>query len=388
MKKLIALSLVFTQFFYCLNSQNRILSFRGDNFKIEETIEKEISILAGQKLTVELDNASDVTVKGWDKENALIKIYKKGPEAELIKFEFKETSKGPIIKGWMLEDNIRRLRADMEILVPSKINLDISAFRNESKININDIRGLVKVICYDDLELQNVNGEIDIMSSAESIKLIAVNGSINVTKSSGIIANRKINKLISQSTENVMEQYPPPDYSRPGNIKIELSKDYKNNHQNVEINSDGGDIELIVPEKFPMNIDCELSYRKEGESEYDIISDFDIKTEKPVDWVVIPTNLVKWTDSKDKRYTIYGIWENNQHTQVRALYKERKLRGDKGYSMTTIDGENINVKNIKAQITPIEIHEKTITCSGKILGGDHNIKIKTRDGNIYLRKSH
>ncbi len=368
-------------------SQNRVLSFRGQNFKIEESIEKEMPMKAGQTLKMKLDNASDITIDGWDNEAISIRIYKKGPEAKLIKFTFAETASGVDIQGWMLENDIRRLRADIEIQVPHKVNLDISVYRSKSKINIEAIEGKVKVRSYDDLSLQNVRGDIDLTISEGNVTLDDVLGSIKVRKSSKIAVGGDLSNSASFFVDKASEQYPMHDHSKRGDIKVRLQTDSYNDIQDIELSSDGGDIELVVPEELSMNVNIELVYTEDLQRDCDIYSDFEIEIEKPDKWEIIPTQFVKWTDSDDKRYIVYGKCTDSTCRRVKPLYKERSLGADKGYSMTTLFSKSINTESMSEQITPISIHQKTIYGNGIISGGKSQINIKTRDGNVYLTKN-
>jgi hypothetical protein len=370
-----------------LFSQNRVLTYRGKNFKTEEIIEKEMPMISGQILKMELDNASDISINGWDDETISIKIYKKGPEAELIEFKFAQTDLGVEIHGWMNESDVRRLRADIEIQVPHNANLEISAYRSESKINVEAIEGKVKVRSCDDLNLQNIRGDIDLAVSEGDVTLYNVLGSIKIIKVADLAKGLDLSNLISSHADKVAGQYPVRCHSALGDIKVRLKENSHNDIQDIEIFSEGGDIELAVPEDFSMQADIELVYREDLNRECDIYSDFGIDIEKPDKWEIIPTQYVKWTDSDDNRYTVYGMWADNSRMRVKPLYKERSLGGDKGYSMTTLSGKSMDVESMNEQITPISIHQKTIIGAGIISDGKTQIDIKALNGSVYLLKN-
>jgi len=136
-----------------------------------------------------------------------------------------------------------------------------------------------------------------------------------------------------------------------------------------------------------MNANISLDFIKDIGQDCDIYSDFEIDIEKPDEWEIIPTQRVKWTDSKDKRFTIYGEWTDSTHNQIQPIYKERKLGNNGGYLSTEYNVKSVDVKSINEKITPIEIHKKTIFGTKVISDGNIRIDIKTRNGNVYLKKN-
>jgi DUF4097 and DUF4098 domain-containing protein YvlB len=69
-----------------------------------------------------------------------------------------------------------------------------------------------------------------------------------------------------------------------GHVKVTMTGDPKKGERDVKLSSMSGDIYLYVPAQLDMDIDIELSYTKGKEGKYKIYSDFKLKQTKSDSW--------------------------------------------------------------------------------------------------------
>jgi DUF4097 and DUF4098 domain-containing protein YvlB len=69
-----------------------------------------------------------------------------------------------------------------------------------------------------------------------------------------------------------------------GNITAVMIGDPQKGDRDVKLNSMAGDITLTVPENLSMDVEIELIYTQDAKKNYDVVSDFQLKKEKPDTW--------------------------------------------------------------------------------------------------------
>ncbi|MCX6150984.1 MAG: DUF4097 family beta strand repeat-containing protein [Ignavibacteriales bacterium] len=143
------------------------------------------------------------------------------------------------------------------------------------------------------IDISTMGGELNIDNAPAGAKLHTMGGDITVgnakkfVKATTMGGDIKIDEIDGWTEATTMG----------GDVSVKLIDELKNENHDVKLKSMGGDITLVVPENFSMNVDITLTYTRNNKTNYDIISDFDLSKEK----------TKKWDETKgsDRKY-IYG----------------------------------------------------------------------------------
>ena len=63
-----------------------------------------------------------------------------------------------------------------------------------------------------------------------------------------------------------------------------VSIDREGGEKDIILSTGHGDVTLIVPDGYGMDLDLDLTYTRDSDRDYEIVSDFDIRTERSEDW--------------------------------------------------------------------------------------------------------
>ncbi len=143
-------------------------------------------------------------------------------------------------------------------------------------------------------DLETMGGAIEVRSAGRFVKAETMGGNIQI---------REIDGWVRAKTMG-------------GDVYVRLVDGPAGDRRDVEISSMGGDIELIVPPGFSMNVDIELAYTKNSRRDYRIISDFDLEISQTREW--------KYEHGSPRKF-IYGrgIVRGGDH-----MVKIRTINGD------------------------------------------------------------
>lgn len=147
-------------------------------------------------------------------------------------------------------------------------------------------------------EVQTMGGRIEIDNAQEFVKATTYGGDIYIGEVAG---------WVNAQTYG-------------GDIEVRI-RERLEGRQDIELVSLGGDIELIVPYDFDMNLDLELGYTKNHTQQPKIVSDFPLQIEESRAW--------ESDRGVDKRY-LYGRGENGnaRHTvRIKTVNGNIYLRG-------------------------------------------------------------
>ncbi len=348
-------------FFMCCHiafSQSTIT--RGSRMKVQEMIEKNMVLKSGQTFRLSLSNHSDITISGWEKEQAAIVVYKKGPDANDMVFEFIEIPEGIEVVSKDLQTSFknkktRYLRSDLEIRLSKKINLDIVAHR-AGFLDIDNIEGDVHIKGNCDIKLRHFKGKLGIQSNGGNIRAENVSG----------------NEIMIHTTD--------------GNIGLDMNEALDEKQLRVELISSDGDINFSIPPNFPMNLSTEIiCTEKDERNKYRINSDFPIDITKKD-----PEKMVRWTENiDDKTITYYGKWIDQKKQTVSPLYQTVEV-GATQWNFNIQEDIKINIKDLplnwKLDYPPDFVFKKKIKGSGVVNGGGNQVTLKTRNGDIQIKR--
>jgi DUF4097 and DUF4098 domain-containing protein YvlB len=415
MKKLLAASLVILVVGVFASGD----LFAGD----ERIIEQEFKMKMGATLELEIETGGSIEIEGWDKQQTAVKVRIEGRDRDDVLVHFKETSSGLKIHS-EFEGRRKNRKSDVLFIikVPEKTNIevetlggdlvivnvegefegetmggdiqldkikgevqletmggDVSVTKSEvdgkvktmgGDITIADVVGNVKGstmggdVTYrnvtrhkgkggeEEVQISTMGGDIDIdyagkkvsaktyggdidVAKSEEVQVTTMGGDINVGDApagaevktmGGDVTIRSAGEYVKAGTMGGDIEIDAIDgwveaTTMGGDITVTMVGDPEKGKRDVELESKGGDIELVVPAGLSMEFDIELAYTRDSDRDYEIVSDFDMNIEKSTDW-------------------------------------ERKW------------GEKV----------------KYIYGTGSVKGGKHMIRIKTVNGDIYIKK--
>jgi hypothetical protein len=134
---------------------------------------------------------------------------------------------------------------------------------NGDEVDISSMGGEITV---DDApsgaNVSTMGGPVSIHSAKKFVKAKTMGGDINIDEVDG-----SVNASTMGGAINVKEICDPNDSDR-----------------DIELESQGGDITLLVPAGFSMDVDITLAYTKGKEEKYKIISDFDLNRTQTDTW--------------------------------------------------------------------------------------------------------
>jgi len=118
-----------------------------------------------------------------------------------------------------------------------------------------------------DIEIDGVKGDFKATTGGGDIQANEVDGAISLTTGGGDIDLGQIHGSIEINTGG-------------GDIQAEMVlTDFSKDHD-VSMNTGGGNIDLTIPAKLPATIMAEIKYKKKSFEDYEITSDFPLKTTK------------------------------------------------------------------------------------------------------------
>jgi len=376
MRKIVLLILMFLLMVFTVYSQ--------------ETIRKEFDVQKGQMLDLDMKGSGDVNITGWKNERLAATIHFKKSSPNQWNTRFNQTPDG--IEMEIDEKNRetnRNARVDIDIRVPVQFDLKLRIIGGN--IGITNVEGdMTGKTLGGSMELRQLKGTVDLKTTGGSItlknselggKLKSIGGrvlfedvigDVEGVSTGGNVIHRNVRKRESEPNGKTVRisslggdininDAPEGAEVRTtgGSIRIKSAAKFVNavttggdiiinavdgyvkavttggdidvtvtggtgdEKRDVTLTSTGGNITLAVPEDLSMDVDIELSYSKDTKRKYKIVSDFPLNIEE--------------TGPRDS---------NGKSSPGKTIYGKEK-----------------------------------------IAGGEHKIKIRTVNGNIYLKKS-
>ncbi len=323
-------SMVLSITFFVLLTMN--LSAASSNTR---EVKKEFSVKAGGLLTIDLKTGSSIEIYGWEKEMLSATAYIKNDEDNKIEFEFNQNGNDVEINS----DYVERSRhnhsnAKLVVWVPNKYNIEFSTMGGEVKaekvegklsgktmggeLNFTRLKGYLDVttmgggVKITDSEvdgkaktmggevlLENIKGDLSASSMGGAVRQKNVqgkNGSIgkevNITTMGGEINvdnapnGAKLKTMGGEITVNKAGEFADAETmggdieikeidgwvkakTMGGDINVYMSGNAAEGKRDAMLTSMGGDIILTVPEKLAMNIDIEIAYTKDSRKDFD-----------------------------------------------------------------------------------------------------------------------
>lgn len=170
---------------------------------------------------------------------------------------------------------------------------DIDVDYPDRKVKLKTFGGDIDVGKAEEVNVSTMGGDINVGEAPAGANVSTMGGDITI-RSAGTYAHAK---TMGGDIEILAIDGWAKAKTLGGDITVRMVGDPGGGRRDVELESMGGDIELIVPAGLSMEFDIELSYTKNNEGKYRIDSDYDLKIEETKEW------KRKWGQ---KRKYIYG----------------------------------------------------------------------------------
>lgn len=144
-------------------------------------IEREFSVSSGKRLDIDLRTGGSLNISGWDNDQVRVDAYLGGRDGDNARVEFKENADG--VEIYSHYDEVRRNRSSdltFEIKVPRKFNVEINTMGGAVKID--SVEGQINgKTMGGELDLSNLRGALHLSTMGGGIKLVnsEVDGSVS-----------------------------------------------------------------------------------------------------------------------------------------------------------------------------------------------------------------
>lgn len=297
-------------------------------------IKKEFQVKAGGKLEIDLKTGSSIEVYGWDKEMLSATAYIKNDEDNKIEFEFSKNGNDVEINSDYAERNHHNhSNAKLVVWVPNKYDVEFSTMGGEIKaenvegkiagktmggeMNFTHLKGYMDVttmgggIKITDSEvdgkaktmggevlLENIQGDLNASSMGGAVRQKNVQGKnksigkeVNINTMGGEINvdnapnGAKLKTMGGEITVNKAGDFADVETmggdieikeidgwvkakTMGGDINVCMIGNAAEGKRDVLLTSMGGDVTLTVPEKLAMNIDIEIAYTRDSKKDF------------------------------------------------------------------------------------------------------------------------
>jgi DUF4097 and DUF4098 domain-containing protein YvlB len=299
--------------------------------------EKQLFNLGSHKMIrLDLNSGATINVEAWDSENAEIVYDDKTQDINQYKIKIKDTHDGLKISSKAGGNG------DMQLWFNLKVPTDTQLCLHSNGGNIN-VSGLTGGLSHCDLGPNNSNGSVVINSKGGSVNVNSApqgadvktaGGSINVTDAEKFVVAETGGGSINIETKNGSVKAS----TGAGNIEVkvlEIQSDFGGlggfrDSGNIDLLSGLGDIWLYVPKDFSINLEVEIGYTNDTNGQFKVDSYFPFS---------LTNNGKRSTSGTPKQYLAGNTQVNSTQT-----------------------------KNAKVNNEP------------------RNVKIKTTNGNVYIRE--
>lgn len=368
---------------------NNSIKFSNEKSRDEREVKKEFDVKSGGKLTIDLKTGASIEIKGWDKDLLSARaVISEEDEDNPMEFSFEKNGNNvEITSEFKYEKRSNHSNAKLIVYLPQKYNVEFNTMggavivgnvegNTEGKtmggaIVLSELKGYVNTetmggaISLKDskvdgkiktmggpIHLDNVKGDVDATTMGGAIIQSNVQGKdksgkgVTISTMGGpIVVDQALNGAhvktmggnidIKKAAKHVYAETMGGDISigeidgsveastMGGDIDVKMTGALKAGDKSVSLSSKGGDVTLTVPNGLPMDVDIQITVKDEHKyDKYKIVSDFQINEDRSS-----------------------GEWKESHHNR----------------------GKHING-------------------TGTINGGGNKIKIRTINGNVYLKK--
>jgi hypothetical protein len=373
-------------------SNSYVNPFKGVGKKLsggllpDKNFQKDFNVKAGGQLIINLRTGGSISIEGWDKEIVSAEVTVKGRDAEDVVVEFDQKGNDVEVKSYFEDEGETHRSSQKAIIkVPKKYNIDFETMGGG--VSIYNVSGNMKgQTMGGNLDLKNLNGDLNLstMGGEINVKDCDVNGKVHTM--GGNIHVENVNGNLNAKTMG-------------GKVKQINVKSSAGNKDEVNISTMGGAID----------VDEAMNGAKVKTMGGDITVN---RAEKFVDAETMGGDIIiKSVDGWIKAKTMGG--------DVEATMTGDPNKSDRNVSLTSLGGDvtlyvpaglsmdiDIEIAFTKKYDGDVKIESdfklqeeiskewdrsngssrKYLSGKAEINGGKHKIKIKTINGNVYLKK--
>jgi hypothetical protein len=353
-----------------------------------ETIEKEFKVSPGKTLSVELKTGGSLIISGWNKDVVKVKGTVGGRDASDCKVEIEDESGGVHISSYFSgRKNRRSADLDFEINVPNKFNLDLETMGGG--ITIDNVDGK--------MEGKTMGGKLNLTNLKGKLSLITMGGKITLTNSDvdGTVKTMGGEVLVQDVTGDVKAT------SQGGNVtqKNVKRRSGEGVGGEVHIKTMGGDINVDdAPEGADVHtMGGDIHVKKAAQFARAKTMGGDINID------AIDGGAEATTMGGDVTITMVGDPEKGDRSvNIESMGGDITLTVPAKLSMNiditlaytkNRDGDYKIVSDFDVKQEETKEWERShgssrkyIYGTGTISGGKNKIRIKTINGNVYLKK--
>lgn len=353
-----------------------------------EKIEREFTVSPGKTLEVDLRTGGSLTITGSDMNKVVIKGTTRGRDAEECRVEIEETSSGVRIASYY--DGGKRnynASADFHITVPSKFNLDLESMGGS--YTIENVEGRIEGRTMGgELNLTRLKGDLDLTTMGGKIRLTKsdvdgrvktmggevlvedVQGTVKASSMGGKVIQRNVKGRSGEGIKNEVHIR-----TMGGEINVDDAP------EGTDVHTMGGNIHIRKANKYAR------AKTMGGNIDIDAVDGGVAATTMGGD---ITVRMVGDAATGDRDVDIESMSGDVTLTVPAALSMDVDItleytRGHEGDFSIVSDFELKREESIaweRRHGSP----RKVLYGTGTIGGGKHKVKIKTINGNVYLKK--
>jgi DUF4097 and DUF4098 domain-containing protein YvlB len=286
---------------------------------------------SGKMISLDLSSGAKINVETWDSDNVEVTYDDKTQDINHYKIKIDENNSGLKISSKVGQ------KGDMQLWFNLKVptNTQLCLLSNGGNIKVSGLTGGLTHCnfgansSHGSVVINSKGGSVNINSAPQGADIKTAGGSINVTDASKFVVAETSGGSINIETKSGSVKAS----TGAGKIEVTFLEGQKGSggsddfidSDNVDLFSGLGDIWLYVPKDFSMNLEVEIGYTDDTNGQFKVNSDFP-----------------------------FTLTNNGKHSTSGTA--RQYLAGDAQIS-------NVQVKN-----------------------GQRNVKIKTTNGNVYIRE--
>ena len=130
------------------------------------------------------------------------------------------------------------------------------------------------------VQISTMGGEINVAEAPDGAELSTMGGNIRVQSARGFVKAKTMGGTIRLAAVDGWVDAT----TMGGNVEVKMVGNPSQGDRHVNIDSKGGDIELVVPAGLDMDIDIQIAFTRNSSKKYEIRSDFPLQTTTSPEW--------------------------------------------------------------------------------------------------------
>ncbi len=399
----------------------------------KKVVEQVFDVKEGGKVELDIDTGGDIYVTGWDNDKIAVEVVIEGRNWENVEVDFDKTRSGLKIDVYF-DKKLKRNRVNNKIhlKVPEKFDIHFSTMGGDVKIEqvegkftgktmggdmkFKNLKGFLKVTTMGgDIQVSDSELDGNVKTYGGDVRIDDVEGDIRGSTMGGDVHYSGVKKGSKKRSKSGSWDDDEDDEVNISTFGGDLDLDYEG--KEIKARTFGGDINVARAEKvkvMTMGGDIDIDQAPKGAEVHTMGGDITINTvgefvkAKTMGGDIEVKEIDGWvkatTMGGDVIIRMAGNPDHGKHdVDISSMGGDIELYVPDGLSMEfDIEISYTEKYRGKCRIVsdfPIEIEEtkewkrkwgqkrKYIYGTGDYKGGEHKIKIRTINGDIYIRKN-